>query len=89
MAEEATVTLELTLDLPQSLVAEAEANGLLSPESLEALLREEVRRRRVAKLFDAADRLAALDDAPLTDEEVQAEIDAARAEKRARGAGHR
>lgn len=42
---------------------------------------ERLWRRRVDQLFDAADRLAALPE-PLTDEEIEAEIKAARDEKR-------
>jgi hypothetical protein len=83
VAEESTVQLELTLTLPASLAREAEAQGLLTPPMLEALLRAEVQRRRVAHLFEAADRLAALPLAPLTETEVEAEIRAARVERRA------
>lgn len=86
LTEENRVELELKLKLPDSLVREAEASGLLTPHGLEALLREEVQRRRVTQLFDAADRLAALP--PLTETEVEAEIQAARAERRvARASG--
>jgi hypothetical protein len=56
------------------LAREAEANGLLTPESIESLLREEIKRRRVNALFAAADRLADLNSAPLTEAEVEAEI---------------
>ncbi len=48
MADESTVQLELTLTLPASLGREAEAQGLLTSPILEALLRAEVQRRRVA-----------------------------------------
>jgi hypothetical protein len=74
-------SLEVKLDLPDSLAREAEANGLLTPEAIESLLRAEIRRRRVNKLFEAADRLAALD-APLTEAEVEAEIAAVRQARR-------
>ncbi len=70
-------SLELKLDLPDSLAREAADNGLLTPEAIESLLRAEIRRRRVNKLFDAADHLAAAD-MPLTEAEVEAEIAAAR-----------
>jgi len=83
VAEESIVQLELTLMLPASLAREAAAQGLLTPPMLEALLRAEVQRRRVANLFEAADRLAALPLAPLTEAEVEAEIHAARVERRA------
>jgi len=73
--------VELKLALPDPLARDAEAAGLLTPEAIERLLREEVRRRRVDRLFDAADRLAALAIPPLTEAEDEAEIQAARAAK--------
>ena len=81
LTEENRVELELKLRLSDSLAREAEASGLLTPQGLEALLREEVQRRRVTQLFEAADRLAALP--PLTETEVEVEIQATRAERRA------
>jgi hypothetical protein len=88
LTEETSVELELKLKLPDSLAREAEASGLLTPQELEALLREEMQRRRVSQLFDSADRLVALP--TLTEAEVEAEIQAARAERRAaRASGRR
>ena len=87
MTEESTIQFELTLTLPDSLAREAEASGLLTPQGLEALLRAEVQRRRVGQLFEAADRLAALP--PLTEAEMEGEIQAARAERRATRASGR
>lgn len=86
MTEEQLIELELNLKLPASLVHEAESQGLLTPEMLETMLREEVRRCRVANLFKAADRLAALPIEPLTEAEIEAEIQAVRAEKRSQRA---
>jgi hypothetical protein len=68
----------ITLVLPETLADEAEASGLLKPQAIEALLREELRRRRIARLFQAADQLAILAMPPLTGAEVEAEIQAAR-----------
>ncbi len=68
---------EIVLTLPEKLAREAEDNGLLKPEFIASLLRAEIRRRRVNKLFAAADRLADLD-APVTEDEIEAEIKAAR-----------
>ena len=70
--------VQLDLKLPDSLAREAQAAGLLTPQAIEQLLREEIRRRRVGQLFDAADCLAALDAPPLTEAEVEAEIQAVR-----------
>jgi len=69
---------EVVLNLSDNLAKEAEANGLLKPEFIESLLRAEIRRRRVNKLFAAADRLADLELPPLTEAEVEAEIIKAR-----------
>jgi hypothetical protein len=74
-------SLELKLDLPDKLAREAEAHGLLTPEAIESLLRAEINRRRVNKLFDAADGLAA-SGTPLTEAEVEAEIAAVRQARR-------
>jgi len=75
--------LEIKVVLPEDLAREAKDRGLLTSEVIESLLRSEIRRRRVDKLFEAVDRLSAIDIPPLTDAEVQAEIRAARDEKRA------
>jgi hypothetical protein len=79
---------EVVLILPDTLAREAEANGLLKPESMAAMLRAEIRRRQVNKLFAAADRLADLDQPP-TEAEVEAEIAAARKERHSSDASRR
>ncbi len=89
MTEESIVQLELTLTLPDTLAREAEARGLLTAEALAALIRAEVQRRRVEQLFAAADQLAALPTPPLTEAEVEAEIQAVRSERRAARANSR
>lgn len=68
---------EVVVTLPDSLAQEAEASGLLKPDVIASLLREEIRRRRINKLFAAADRLADLDE-PLSEDEINAEIAAVR-----------
>lgn len=80
-------TLELKLNLPDSLAKEAASLGLLNPDSMQALLREAVRNRRVAKLTEARKNIAAAGVPPMTMEEIQAEIDADRAERRAKAGG--
>ncbi|HZF12596.1 MAG TPA: hypothetical protein VFE33_27720 [Thermoanaerobaculia bacterium] len=77
----ATVELEIKLRLPDDIAREAASGGLLEPDSLESMLREELRRRRVDGLFAAADRLAALPIPPLTEAELDSEIQAARARR--------
>lgn len=73
-------TLKLTL--PERLAREADAAGLLSPNAIKRLLRAEIRRQRVEKLFRAADRLAAVDVPPLSPADIQTEIQAVRAKRR-------
>ncbi len=70
---------EIVLTLPDNLAREAEANGLLKPEAITAILRAEIRRLRINKTFAAADRLSDLTE-PLTETEIEAEIAAARKE---------
>jgi hypothetical protein len=82
-----TVEIEIRLNLPDTMVREAEAWGLLKPDSLEAMLRDELRRRRVDHLFEAADRLAAIPESPLTEQEIEAEIQAARTSRREHAGG--
>jgi hypothetical protein len=80
-------TLQLKLELPDALAAEAQAAGLLAPEQLERMVREALRARRVEKLAAAREVLAASPLPPMTPEEIQAEIDAYRAEARRAAAG--
>lgn len=54
--------------------------GHLTPR--ETPLRERRRKRGVDELFEMADRLAAVDLPPMSEEDVQAEVDAVRAERR-------
>lgn len=74
-----TVEIEIRLSLPDRVAREAEACGLLEPSSLEAMLCGELRRRRVDRLFEAADRLGALPEPPPTEQELKVEVQAARA----------
>jgi len=78
---------EITLILPDDLADEAEASGLLTPDTLEQIIRDEIKRRKTDRLFDIMDRLAVADKGELTEADVAAEIRAYRAEKRADRAG--
>ena len=68
------VTVDIKPSLPEALLKDAQAAGLLSPTVIERLLEEEVRRRRVDNLFAAMDRLATVDLLPLSDKEIAEEI---------------
>ncbi len=78
-------TLQITL--PDQLAAEAQRAGLLTPEAIERMVREQLRAERVDKLEQARRQLAATPLPSMTPEEIQAEIDAYRAgQRRAAGA---
>ena len=51
------------------------------------MLREAVRHRRIARLTEARERVAAAGIPPLTMDEIQAEIEADRAERRGKNSG--
>jgi hypothetical protein len=68
---------QVVLTLSDDLAKEAEANGLLKPEFIASLLKAEIRRRKINKLFSAADHLAALDE-PFTEAGIEEEIAATR-----------
>lgn len=76
----------IEIELPDSLAREAKAAGLLAPAAAERMVREAIRRRALAELREAMDRMAAVEGAMMTPEEIQAEIRAARAQRRARDA---
>jgi hypothetical protein len=74
-------TFEVTL--PDDLAGEAHEAGLLARENVESLLRAQLRQRRVGELFEAMDRMNALDDTPaMSPEDIAVELAAMRAEKR-------
>src|SRR3989338_3515072 len=75
-------TLEVKLNLPDSLAKEATRMGLLNPDRLQVMLREAVRSRHITTLAEARRKIAAAGVAPMTMEEIQAEIEADRAERR-------
>ena len=65
------------------------ALSLLEALALERMLRDELKRTRMEQLFTAANRRAAQDLPALTEAEVEQEIQAARAQRRAGlGNGH-
>lgn len=72
------ITIPITL--PETLVERAQAAGILGNEEIANLLEAElVRLARVERLFATMDKLAQVQP-PLTQAEIDAEIDTARAE---------
>jgi len=74
------------IELPDALAQEAQRAGLLTPEAIEQMVREAIRRRALDEVREAMDRMAAVKGPVMTPEEIQEEIRAARAERRARDA---
>jgi hypothetical protein len=75
-------TIQITL--PDELAKEAEEAGLLSPESLERMLRQKLEAPTLKQVFQAIDRGNAHDETPyMSPEEVAEEIAIMRAERHA------
>ena len=72
---------ELTVTLPDDLASKAQAAGLLSSEGIERALREALKREAGRKLLEIGKEMRASDIPPMTDEEMQAEVDAVRIEQ--------
>jgi hypothetical protein len=78
------IDITLTLNLPQDLVDEAKAAGLLTEAQIERWLTDELdRQRKLDRFFGKLDRLSEIQP-PLTEDEINAEIEAYRREKRQR-----
>lgn len=78
----------LTIELPDTTAQAAREAGLLTPQALDRLLNEALRRKQAAEsLLSIADRVAAAGIEPMSMEEINAEVKAARAERKQR-AGH-
>lgn len=75
---------EVTLSLPDELAQRAQKAGLLSDRAIQALLEDAMRRNAGRRLLEVAERLHAAGVAPMSDEEIVAEVKAVRAERRAR-----
>ena len=74
---------ELTVKLPDELARQIRAAGLLDEAALEKVFREALRKQAVGELFAALDEIESLKLPPMTEAEVQAEINTTRAERRA------
>jgi hypothetical protein len=78
-------TVEVKLDLPDRLAKAAKDAGLLAPEALEKSIAEALRRQNFDELLSVADRVEAAGIAPMSAEELNAEIQAYRMERRRTG----
>ena len=75
---------ELTVKLPDELAKQIRAAGLLDEPALEKVFRDALRKQAAGELFAALDEIEAAKLPPMSEQEIQAEIDAARTERRAR-----
>lgn len=74
---------ELRVKLPERLARDARDAGLLSPRAIRALLRQAMRRKAAARSFlENAARVAAAGVPALSEDQVQAEIEALRKSRR-------
>jgi hypothetical protein len=75
----------IQIELPEATAQAARAAGLLTPQALARLLNEALKRQQAADaLLSIADRVAAAGIPPMSMEEINTEVKAARAERRAR-----
>ena len=82
------MSITVELDLPDALAKEAKAKGLLQSDVMTGLLERELKRRRACEDFGVMlKQLHSVTGDEMTEEEIQAEIDAVRAERRARREG--
>jgi hypothetical protein len=77
---------ELLVKLPDELARRARSAGLLTDSAIQNLLEEAIRREAGRRLLQVASQLHAADVPPMSEEEVVAEVKAARAGRRTREA---
>lgn len=76
----------IQIELPDATAQAAREAGLLTPQALERMLNEALRRKQAAdSLLSIADRVAAAGIPPMSIEEIDAEVKAVRAARRQRG----
>lgn len=79
----------IQIELPEATARAARDAGLLTPQALDRLLTDALKRQEAADaLLSIADRVAAAGIAPMSMEEINAEVKAGRAERRQRAGGH-
>ena len=79
------MSITMQLDLPEALAMEAKAKGLLEPKKLETLIKDELVSPTALKNYrEMVEEMRACPDEPMTMDEIQAEVDAVRADRAAR-----
>ena len=83
------VMTTIQIELPDATANAARDAGLLTPQALERLINDALRRKQAAdSLLSIAKRVAAAGIPPMSMEEINAEVKAARAERKQRAGGH-
>ncbi len=77
-------TLEVKLKLPDSLASQAQAAGLLNSEAIGKLLADALRSNAFDEFLSTDEPVEAAGVAPLSPEEIEAEIKAYRVERRSK-----
>ena len=79
----------IQIELPEATAQAAREAGLLTPSALDRLLTDALSRKRAAdSLLSIADRVAAGGIPAMSMEEINAEVKAARAERKQRASDH-
>ena len=80
---------KIQIELPDATAQAARDAGLLTSEALERLLNDALKRKQAAdSLLSIAGRVAATGIPPMSMEEINVEVKAARAERRQRAGGN-
>ncbi|MBK8070419.1 MAG: hypothetical protein IPK27_23240 [Rhodanobacteraceae bacterium] len=74
----------VAIELPDDLAQKASAAGLLAPDAIADLLREQLRRRALEHLRERSARMPFDELTPEIEQEIVAEVKAYRAERRSR-----
>ena len=74
---------DIVIDLPDALAKEVREAGLLRSDYVASMFRREIRRRKINRLFSAADRLSE-SDPQISEQDLAAEIEAYRKENNER-----
>jgi hypothetical protein len=75
---------DLVIHLPDELEERARNAGLLSDSAIQALLEDAIRRQAGRRLLTVVETIHAADIAPMTMDEIDAEVKAVRADRRPR-----
>ncbi|MGH8255861.1 MAG: hypothetical protein ACRET0_06570 [Steroidobacteraceae bacterium] len=79
----------IEIELPDATAQAARDAGLLTPQALDRLLSHALRRKQAAdSLLSIAERVAGAGVEPLSMDEINAEVKAARAARQQRAGGH-